>query len=49
MVLNGPQAIDSTENSIEVIDPTGQVIATMSGPKPQVASELFALISSRLL
>jgi len=49
MVLNGPQAIDSTENSIEVIDATGQVIATIAGPKPQVARELFQLIAARLI
>jgi phosphopantothenoylcysteine decarboxylase/phosphopantothenate--cysteine ligase len=49
MVLNGSQAIDSTENSIEVIDATGQVIATIAGPKPQVARELFQLITSRLI
>lgn len=49
MVLNGPQAIDSTENSIEVIDATGQTIAAISGPKPQVARELFQLIESLLI
>jgi phosphopantothenoylcysteine decarboxylase/phosphopantothenate--cysteine ligase len=49
MVLNGPQAIDSTENSIEVIDATGQTIAAISGPKLQVGRELFDLIASRLI
>ena len=49
MVLNGPQAIDSTENSIEVIDATGQAIATIAGSKPQVARELFQLIAARLI
>jgi len=49
MVLNGPQAIDSTENSIEAIDATGQTIATISGTKPQVARELFQLIAARLI
>src|SRR5262245_52969384 len=49
MVLNGPQAIDSTENSIEVIDATGQSIAAISGSKSQVARELFQLIASRLI
>ena len=49
MVLNGPQAIDSTENSIEAIDATGQTIATISGTKLQVARELFQLIAARLI
>src|SRR5262245_19011544 len=49
MVLNGPQAIDSAENSIEVIDPTGQTIAAISGPKAKVARELFQLIAARLI
>jgi phosphopantothenoylcysteine decarboxylase / phosphopantothenate---cysteine ligase len=49
MILNGPQAIDSTENSIEVIDATGQTIATISGTKLQVARELFQLIAARLI
>jgi phosphopantothenoylcysteine decarboxylase/phosphopantothenate--cysteine ligase len=49
MVLNGPQAIDSTENSIEVIDATGQTIAAISGTKDRVARELFQLIAARLI
>jgi phosphopantothenoylcysteine decarboxylase/phosphopantothenate--cysteine ligase len=49
MVLNGPQAIDSTDNSIEAIDASGQTIAAISGPKPTVARELFALIAARLI
>ena len=49
MVLNGPQAIDSTDNSIEVIDASGQTIAAISGPKPTVARELFQLITARLI
>jgi phosphopantothenoylcysteine decarboxylase/phosphopantothenate--cysteine ligase len=49
MVLNGPQAIDSSENSIEVVDATGQTIASVSGTKPQVARELFRLMATRLI
>lgn len=49
MVLNGPQAINSAENSVEVLDRTGEVVATISGPKENVAHELFRLISSRLI
>lgn len=49
MVLNGPQAINSTENSIEVINATGQTIAAISSTKDRVARELFQLIAARLI
>jgi phosphopantothenoylcysteine decarboxylase / phosphopantothenate---cysteine ligase len=49
MVLNGPQAINSAENSIEVLDRTGEVVAAISGPKENVAHELFRLIQLRLI
>jgi len=49
MVLNGPQAINSAENSVEIIDPFGQVIAEFSGPKSDVARGIFATIQSRLI
>ncbi len=49
MVLNGPQAMNSLENSIEVIDRVGEVIASISGPKETVATELFGLIDAQLI
>ncbi len=49
MVLNGPQAINSADNSVEVLDRTGEVIATISGAKENVAWELFGLIEKRLI
>jgi hypothetical protein len=47
--LNGPQAIDSPENSVEVLDRNGQVIASMTGAKETVARELFQLIAAKLI
>ena len=49
MVLNGTEAISSLENSVEVINPAGDVIAAWSGPKPELARSLFALIEERLI
>ena len=40
MVLNGPEAMHSLENQVEVIDPGGAVIATLAGPKESVAEEI---------
>ncbi|HEY2882363.1 MAG TPA: phosphopantothenoylcysteine decarboxylase [Pirellulales bacterium] len=49
MVLNGPQAIGSPENLVEVLDTSGEVVATLAGVKEQVAAELFQIISKRLI
>lgn len=49
MVLNGPQAMQALENSVEIIDPHGTVIAQFSGPKPQVAEAIFGVIQRRLI
>ena len=49
MVLNGPEAIGSLENTVEVLDRTGQVVDTISGAKEQVAGRLFALIERQLV
>jgi phosphopantothenoylcysteine decarboxylase/phosphopantothenate--cysteine ligase len=49
MVLNGPQAISSAENTVEVLDRTGAMIANFFGSKENVATELFCLIAARLI
>ena len=38
MVLNGPEAMDSAENSVELIDPQGTVLQSIQGSKELVAS-----------
>ena len=42
-------AIDSPDNSIEIIAPDGDVIATDSGTKPQVATKILEVIQERLI
>ena len=49
MVLNGPQAISAADNSVEVLDKSGEVVAAISGAKEDVARELFQLIAKRLI
>jgi phosphopantothenoylcysteine decarboxylase/phosphopantothenate--cysteine ligase len=49
MVLNGPQAMHSLENDVEIIDPQGAVIQSLSGPKEDVARGIFTVIEERLI
>tara|TARA_R110002073_G_scaffold41466_12_gene117121 strand:- start:3806 stop:4453 length:648 start_codon:yes stop_codon:yes gene_type:complete len=48
MVSNGPQAIDSNQNDVELLDARGNVIAEIHGDKDFVADELVRHISEQL-
>ena len=48
-VVNGPRALHSTDTELEVIDPQGNVVAAASGPKLQVARQVFEVIQQRLI
>jgi len=47
IVLNGPEAIGSEENSIELIDISGSVVASWDGPKSELATRLIEWIDQR--
>src|SRR4051794_6336229 len=49
MISNGPQAISATDNQVEVITPSGEVIATIEGTKEIVAQRILQLINKRLI
>lgn len=49
MVSNGPSAIDSPDNEVEVLDRNGSVLASLQGAKDRVASQLMAIIDARLI
>ena len=49
IVSNCPQAIDSTENDVEVIDRLGEVLAKLAGSKQEVARGILAIIQQRLI
>jgi phosphopantothenoylcysteine decarboxylase/phosphopantothenate--cysteine ligase len=49
MVSNGPQAISAADNQVEVLMPSGEVIASLAGPKETVAAGILAIIQARLI
>ena len=49
IVLNGPEAMNAIENSVEVIDSAGAVVASFQGEKDAVASGIFGIIEQRLI
>jgi phosphopantothenoylcysteine decarboxylase/phosphopantothenate--cysteine ligase len=48
IVLNGPSAIGSDSNSVELLGEDGQKLGAWSGPKTEIARELTAWLASRL-
>ncbi|REJ69699.1 MAG: phosphopantothenoylcysteine decarboxylase [Planctomycetota bacterium] len=49
MVLNGPEAMHSLENHVEVLDAAGNVLGTFAGPKEEVARGIFTIIQAQLI
>lgn len=49
IVLNGPQAIDSEANSVEIMDREGRIVGQCSGPKIDVARGIVDCIQQTLL
>lgn len=49
VVLNGVTAINSPENNVEIIEPSGNVVRTASGSKTQVAEQILSVIQARLI
>lgn len=49
MVLNGPSAMHALDNDVEVLDPTGEVVAHYRGKKGDVARGILATIQERLI
>lgn len=49
MVLNGTEAMNARDNTVEILDPQGSVVAAYSGPKEEVAVGILSIIQSRLI
>jgi len=49
IVLNAPAAIHGRDTEVEVLDPGGNVLASLSGGKDRVAEEVFRVIGERLI
>jgi len=49
MVLNGPQAMNSPDNQVEIIDRQGHVVASFADSKEAVAAGILQVIHQRLI
>jgi phosphopantothenoylcysteine decarboxylase/phosphopantothenate--cysteine ligase len=49
MVLNGPEAMNSPDNRVEILDPSGTIVASLAGSKEDVARGIFGVIQERLI
>jgi phosphopantothenoylcysteine decarboxylase/phosphopantothenate--cysteine ligase len=49
VISNGPAAIASPDNTVEVLAPDGAVLASLAGTKEKVAAGILALIDQRLV
>lgn len=49
MVSNGVEAMDSTDNRVEILAPDGEVLSTVEGSKMLVAEQILAVIQQRLV
>jgi phosphopantothenoylcysteine decarboxylase/phosphopantothenate--cysteine ligase len=47
IVLNGPEAMNAAENTVEILDRHGAVVATFSGIKESVAEGILGMIHQR--
>jgi phosphopantothenoylcysteine decarboxylase / phosphopantothenate---cysteine ligase len=48
IVLNGPEAVQSSDTRVEILDATGDVVAAFAGSKLDVAGRIFRVIEERL-
>jgi phosphopantothenoylcysteine decarboxylase / phosphopantothenate---cysteine ligase len=49
VVSNGPGAIASLDNNVEILAPDGVVLSALTGPKEQVAAGILGIIDQRLI
>jgi phosphopantothenoylcysteine decarboxylase/phosphopantothenate--cysteine ligase len=49
IVVNGPEAVDASETSIEILDAAGEIVAEFSGGKREVSGEILRTIHERLI
>jgi len=49
IVVNGPEAVDAADASVELLDRDGRALGSFSGSKNDVARDLFRAIRRRLI
>jgi phosphopantothenoylcysteine decarboxylase/phosphopantothenate--cysteine ligase len=49
IVLNGPEAMNSLENQVEILDKSGAVLESLAGSKQHVADGILDIIEQQLI
>jgi phosphopantothenoylcysteine decarboxylase/phosphopantothenate--cysteine ligase len=49
VIVNGPEAMHASDTRVEIIDPSGHIVAGFAGEKDQVARRIFGVIQNRLI
>lgn len=49
IVLNGPEAMNAATNNVEILDRSGEVVASFAGSKDDVARKIFEVVNERLI
>jgi len=49
VVVNGPEAMHSLDNRVEILSPSGEVVAQVEGPKKLVAEGILRIIQRQLI
>ena len=49
VVVNAPGAIDSPDNSIKIVDPSGEIVVQVSGSKRKVSEAIIAFVEEALM
>jgi phosphopantothenoylcysteine decarboxylase/phosphopantothenate--cysteine ligase len=49
IVLNGPEAMNSLENRVEILDKSGTVLASLAGSKQTVAEGILEMIERKVV
>jgi phosphopantothenoylcysteine decarboxylase/phosphopantothenate--cysteine ligase len=49
IVLNGPAAMNSRDNEVEILDRQGQIVYSIAGPKERVAEGIVRIVHEHLV
>jgi phosphopantothenoylcysteine decarboxylase/phosphopantothenate--cysteine ligase len=49
IVLNGPSAMNATDNAVEILDRQGQVVYSIAGSKERVAEGIVRIVHEHLV
>ncbi len=49
VVVNGPEAMSSSTNTVDIVDRAGEIVANFGGPKSVVGGAIFLEIQKRLI